>query len=338
VSLADASTERRRARSVTPPRTEREAAVHRVWSGLLGTDRFGVHENFFDLGGHSLLAVQVVRRLTRELQRACTLPMLFRYPSVAALAAALESSDSARAETVVALRAGAAGVPVFCISGVELYQSLADQLGEQSPVFGLFSQAEAAYWSAGEEGSTSAVISLASDYLSAVRARRPCGPYVLAGFSFGGVIAFEMAQQLAELKEEVALLVILDSDPPALVDAHRSAARLAAASLNSGARALLDLGRRLGELAHVSGSDVSEVRRRRYLDAMRQYRARPYAGRALFVESTEQRDYDPGHGWDALLENMAVHRLSARHADILRAPHVASWSREILALLASVRA
>ena len=195
--------------------------------------------------------------------------------------------------------------PVFCISGVELYEPLAKRLAARFPVFGLFSQAEARYWSGADATGSSAVRDLAADYLAAIRRERPSGPYVLAGFSFGGVVAYEIAQQLRAIGADVPLLVVLDSDPPTVADSSASPGwPLPTLPVRSGARALLDLGRRLGDLALSAGgagggflTDRNDSRRPRYLAAMREYRADPYPGRVLLVESMEDRLYDPGHGW-----------------------------------------
>jgi thioesterase domain-containing protein len=283
----------------------------------------------------------VAARITRELKLPCALPMLFRYPTVAALAAALAPVEGERDHSLVALQTQGGGLPVFCISGVEIYQALADRLAG-FPVYGLFSPMEAAYWSSPNHAALPSVRELAADYLRVVRARQPSGPYLLAGFSFGGVLAYEMAQQLTELGESVPLLVILDSDPPrSTMPTSLSGFTFSARPILTGTRALLDLGRRFGGRGrddHSAGAAANEggTRLQRYLAAMRHYRARPYRGRALLVESSEARAYDPGHGWDALIADLKVQRVSSSHVQIFEPRHLDEWSRELRALLDAV--
>jgi amino acid adenylation domain-containing protein len=330
VGLASASIDVRNSRSTTAPRNEGESAIHRVWTGVLGNDRFGVNESFFDVGGHSLLAVLVATRIARELRRPCPLPLLFRYPTIATLAAALEPTPSQRDGSVVTLQSAGDGPPVFCISGVDLYQSVANELAPGFPVYGMFSQVEAAHWANVDRASASSVSELAADYVATIRDMHPSGPYVLVGFSFGGVIAYEMAQQLVNAAVDVPLLVILDSDPPSLADGSSVATRTTVIRpVQDGAKALLSrLGRRLGASAFVQNP-----RRQQYLDAMQDYRALPYTGCALLIESAEGRAYDPGHGWDLLIPNLKIRRVAAAHTEILQPPHVADWASELRALL-----
>jgi thioesterase domain-containing protein len=269
--------------------------------------------------------------------------MLFRYPTIAALAAALAPVKGQRDRSLVTLQTQGDGPPVFCISGVEIYQGLAARLAG-FPVHGLFTPMEAAYWSARNETALPSVRELAADYLRVVREHQPSGPYVLAGFSFGGVIAYEMAQQLTELGISVPLLVILDSDPPRMTTGSHSGFTFSTRPIRTGTRALLDLGRRFGGLArsgddHAAGAAADEggTRLQRYLAAMRHYRARPYRGQALLIESAEERAYDPGHGWDALIANVAVRRVPSAHVKIFEAPHLEGWSQALRALLLTLR-
>ena len=345
VGLVNATTDVRKARVTAPPRDKREAAIHRVWTEVLGDGRFGVHDSFFDLGGHSLLAVRVAARITRELAVPCALPMLFRYPTVATLAAALAPASDTHDDSVVAMRAEGDGPPVFCISGVELYRPLAERLGRRFPVYGVFSPAEAAYWSATEQPPSTSVRELAANYLALVRACRPTGPYVLVGFSVGGVIAYEMAQQLTAAGAEVPLLVVLDSDPPRLDAASRLDSPVSSQSIRTGTRALFELSSRLRSFGGFKtgangGASLDEfrVRRQRYQAAMRGYHARPYFGRAMLVETAEARTYDPGHGWNTLVPDIEIHRVSCTHLKIFEPPHVSGWAKKVQALLESLPA
>jgi thioesterase domain-containing protein len=343
-ALANASTEVRKARVTVPPRNEREAVIHRVWASVLANDRFGVHDSFFDLGGHSLLAVRAAARITAELGLPCALPMLFRYPTVAALAAALPLVGAAHDRSLVTLQPRGDGPALFCISGVEHYQALADQLAPTFPVHALFTPLEASYWSASRDTELPSVRDLAADYVQVMRAHQTAGPYLLAGFSFGGVIAYEMAQQLLAAGEDVPLLVILDSDPPRSAEKSPPGARSSYfRPIRNSTRALLGLAQRIGASARLHDgaadtNDVFQLRRERYLGAMHQYLADPYNGVALLIESAEEPAFDPGYGWDALIRELTVCRLSSTHVGILRPGQLDAWIPQLRALLAALPA
>jgi amino acid adenylation domain-containing protein len=195
------------------PRDVVELGLARLWEDLLGVRPIGVRDNFFALGGHSLLAVRLMVQVRNQF--GCELPLgtlVTRGATVEGLASLLRSGGHAPSfSALVEIQPGCGRDPLFCVhpSGgtVLCYLDLSRHLGADQPVFGLQAR--------GREGGgepLTRVEEMAADYLQAVRSVQPRGPYRLAGWSFGGVVAFEMAQQLRATGERVALLAILDSD------------------------------------------------------------------------------------------------------------------------------
>ncbi len=187
-----------------------EELLAELWRDLLGVARVGRHDNFFDLGGHSLLALQLVHRCRALSPVAPSLRMLFEHPTLAQLAAGLAKSPSGRFSHLVPLQKGSGGPPLFCVhpagGAVFCYLPLAAALGREQTVYGL--QAKGL-----EPGEIAAqtVEEMARAYVAEIRGVQPQGPYHLVGWSFGGLIAYEIACRLEAEGARVALLGLLDT-------------------------------------------------------------------------------------------------------------------------------
>ncbi|HEX2189661.1 MAG TPA: amino acid adenylation domain-containing protein, partial [Longimicrobiaceae bacterium] len=196
----------------TAPRTPTERALADAWAEALGVERVGVHDDFFDLGGHSLAAARAVARVRERTGRDLPLAELFRGGTVERLARLLDGGEApVPAAPVLRLRDGA-GTPLFCVPAAggmgAAYLRLARRLDDR-PVYAL----QARGLAPGERPDAT-VEEMAARHLEAVRAARPRGPYLLAGWSVGGTVAFEMARRLCAAGEEVSLLALIDSWAP----------------------------------------------------------------------------------------------------------------------------
>jgi len=216
------------------PRNEIEQTLAGFWAELLGIQKIGVDDNFFDLGGHSLIAVRLFRMIKKTYQVDFPISVLFEAPTIAQVGELIESSGVAAQED--ALPAGndtsntKAGprlthlvmmhegreqgrTPLFVCAGmfgnILNLRHLAVQIGQDRPVYGL--QARGLY---GGQAPHETFQEMARDNLAEVRTVQPHGPYLLSGFSGGGLVAYEMAQQLMEAGEVVAMIVLLDTPYP----------------------------------------------------------------------------------------------------------------------------
>ena len=201
------------------PRTPTEDLLAAIWAETLGLDRVGIDENFFDLGGHSLLAMQLFTRIRKTFGKNLPMATLFEAPTISQVATAIEQkADAVSWASLRAIRSEGTRPPLFLVPGVGgnviCFHDLAQLLGEQQPVYGLQSRGLD-----GLEQPFGCLEDIAAHFVREVRTVQPQGPYYLGGACIGGVVAFEMAQQLAAAGQQVAMLAMLESWPPS---AHRA--------------------------------------------------------------------------------------------------------------------
>jgi amino acid adenylation domain-containing protein len=193
------------------PRSETEQVLAEIWSEVLGIERVGVHDDFFELGGHSLLAVRLWSQLRQKFDQNLPLASIFQFNTIEQLAGLLDSSDPlARMSPLVAIQPDGTKKPFFCVhpgGGLAMvYYPLAKAIGMDYPFYSFqYPMLHA------EREPYGSIREIASEYIAAMREAQPRGPYLLGGWSFGGLVAFEMAQQLKEQGEQVELLAMLDT-------------------------------------------------------------------------------------------------------------------------------
>ncbi|HEY6323164.1 MAG TPA: alpha/beta fold hydrolase, partial [Thermoanaerobaculia bacterium] len=203
------------AQGAVAPRDALEHELVQVWEEVLGIAPLGVRDDFFRRGGHSLLAVRLMSQVERRLQRRMPLGALFEAPTVERFAALLrrEAAGAAPPGPLVEIRPGGAKPPLFLVhpvgGSVLCYAPLVRHLEAGRPVYGL--QARGLD---GGEAPPATIAAMADDYLAALLAVAPRGPYLLGGWSMGGLVAFEMGRRLQARGEVVAPLLLIDTPPP----------------------------------------------------------------------------------------------------------------------------
>ena len=202
------------AQAYQAPQGALEQTIAALWGELLGRGQVGRLDNFFDLGGHSLLAVVAVNRL-RQAGVEVTLDAFFRYPTVEAMARSLTAGGAcgAGAEGVLAMREQGSLAPLFLVHGItgDIFPlfPLARRIADGIPVYGLPLDDGPRYGSLAQ---------LAARHVASIRALQRRGPYRIAGHSFGGVLAYEIAAQLAASGEQISFLGLIDSYRPEMDD------------------------------------------------------------------------------------------------------------------------
>ncbi|WP_293097886.1 thioesterase domain-containing protein [Moorena sp. SIOASIH] len=170
----------------------------------------GVRDNFFDLGGHSLLAVRLMAEIEKQFGKNLSLAALFQGATLEQLGILLrQKTDTHSWSGLVAIQPQGSQPPFFCMPGsggnVVYFHQLARHLGNDQPFYALQPPSLD-----GVSEPFSSVEEVAAYYLQAIQTLQPSGPYFLGGHSFGVLVAFEMAQQLQQKGETVALLALFD--------------------------------------------------------------------------------------------------------------------------------
>jgi thioesterase domain-containing protein/acyl carrier protein len=191
--------------------SETERKIASIWSSILGIQNIGLNQNFFSLGGHSLIAAQVMIELEKSTGHRFPLTALFEAPTIKALSQLLDSKVKENSwKSLIPIKPEGSSPPLYIVHGsgltVLIFHSLAINMAPEQPVFGL--QARGLN---GIDEPFDNMEDIASYYISEILEQNPKGPYNLAGYSFGGIVAFEMAKQLEAKQKKINFLGIFDT-------------------------------------------------------------------------------------------------------------------------------
>lgn len=183
-----------------------------IWQRVLQLESVQVDDDFFDLGGDSSLALQLFNEIALACGRELPPVTIYQARTIAALAALLDQTTTPRFPALVLLKPGANNIPVFLAHGlggsvIDFFQPVR-HIESDHPIYGLQSKGID-----GLDEPPERIEDMAEFYLHALREVQPCGPYILIGYSLGGLVALEMAQRLTENGEEIALLCMIDAYP-----------------------------------------------------------------------------------------------------------------------------
>lgn len=360
-----------RTKAVIPPQNEWEKQLVEILENTLGVHPIGVESSFFELGVDSLQAVQILLQVEECWQRVLPITILLEAKSIAALAELIrnpgEESDE-KGDTssgkVVSLRSGSGKPFLFCLQGVWRYQEVVHHLDTDQSVYAVFLEEEVELIKTGQYDPVNSVFSsiprLASRYLQSIRSVQPDGPYYLAGFSFGGLIAFEMAQQLQAAGAEVALVAMFDSMMMRKVPLRRRLQCHWNLFLEQGfnyltgkVRCRMDkvIGKTVpltkrpnGDIPPSGGGilpiDIAE--REDLLDevserAARSYEPGRYSGKLLLFRAVDQSFFgetSPDLGWNPVARDLEIHHVPGNHMGIMKGPSASILARHIQTHLA----
>ncbi len=305
-----------------------QSELVKIWEDVLAKKPIGIHDNFFELGGHSLLAARLMHRTGQALKKTLPLAMLFQAPTIEQLALVLRQEGWSRHwSSLVPIQPAGSQPPFFCIHGVGGnvvgFYELGRHMGPDYPFYGLQSQGLD-----GQHPCHGRVEEMAAHYLDEIRTVQPKGPYFFGGFSFGGLVAYEMAQQLRAAREEVGLVVLFDTYPGNLRPVTTSFIKLLLQptrqhlfhDLPKAARKRIRrtfLSMRVPRLLkHVRTSNKA---------AADHYVLKPYQGKATLMRATEislRSVDDPHAAWSHLVGSLEVRDIVSDHYGILVEPQV----------------
>ncbi|MCB9183925.1 MAG: amino acid adenylation domain-containing protein [Flavobacteriales bacterium] len=310
------------------PRTSAERTLAAIWGRVLNAPDIGIHDDFFDLGGHSLIGIQLLGLVEQQFGRALPLKTIFEAPTIAQFAELLKGEGGTHEwKNLSLIQSEGDGLPLFCVHGDEASYFIPKHLGPTRPFYAFFHQGED-----GRRIERTTVKDIAAHLISELRQARPHGPYLITGYSFGGVVAYEMAQQLRDAGEEVPLLVLLDTYAP---DLHKAAIQSDLRFFDPVKKAVM---RWLVRRA-LRRSGVVPARLRNfhivdtYDEAVMAYQPRPYHGRITVFKAKES--WGPADmGWTALSSGgLDVHTLPGDHYSMIQEPQVAAVANELQKLI-----
>jgi acetoacetyl-CoA synthetase len=317
--------------------------VTSIWQRLLHRSSIRAEDNFFDLGGNPSIAVQLFSEIAQVYGRELPPSMIYCAPTIAALAAMLEQPTLSRFPPLVLLRSGTGDRPVFIAHGLggnvmDLFL-LVKHLRSPRPIYGL--QARGLD---GVDEPFERIEDMAQFHLHAIKELQPLGPYFLIGYSFGGLVVFEIAQRLSENGDKVALLAMLESYPHnrflSLGQRLRLLSRQAKHHVSSAIQlplreAFSYVLRHLAGRLHISGDGHGSMRDRRpdgvsfsravarvrdsAYRALECYRPRFYKGKLRFVKAETSAEFprDAAAVWSNLVDEFEVETIPGDHLCIL---------------------
>ncbi|MEH2235674.1 amino acid adenylation domain-containing protein [Nostoc sp.] len=345
------------------PRNELEFQLTKIWEQVLGIEPIGVRDNFFELGGHSILAVKLFWQIEKTFSRNLPLAILFQSGTVEALAkiicqeedlainlALVNTLDQSKSSwsSLLEIQPNGSKPPFFCIHGlggeVLCFRELALHLGSDQPFYGLQPQGLD-----GKHSFHTRIEDMAAHYIQEIQTLQPNGPYFLGGYSFGGVVAFEMARQLQEQGEQVGILVLLDSCRPGYSWRPSFLRRVFLHLNNVVQQGPIYLWQKVVRWSHWRKHHLQNTYNR-YLEevlhlpetdkhlkiidantqAMSEYIFSPYFGRAILLRTDDQSrseaigtEYDPQFGWgDVVAGGLDIHYIPGSHLGLLNEPQV----------------
>lgn len=318
------------------PRDILESRLIKLWETVLGVRPIGVRHNFFELGGHSLLAVRLMHRIEQALGKTLPIATLFQAPTVAQLAAILRQEGWSPAwSSLVPIQPSGSKLPFFCVHGaggaVIRFYDLARYLGSDQPVYGLQAQGLD-----GKDSYHTRVEDMATHYIKEIRSVQPEGPYFLGGYSLGGIVAFEMAQQLMAQGQEPPLVVLFETFcPPCVGDtfAHECWALFKLFWITAPEKWSY-VSRKFQTLVARIRAPLRDMRlpgalknvRRACQQSARDYIPRVYPGRVIMFQSSERPLMpfrDPRAGWNAYAcQGLEIREIPSDHDNILLEPQV----------------
>jgi acyl-CoA synthetase (AMP-forming)/AMP-acid ligase II/thioesterase domain-containing protein len=325
------------------PRDDLERTLVEIWQHVLGIKEIGIEDHFFDeLAGTSIQGLQTFAELATRMDLDLPPTTLLQAPTIASMAEIIRSGvGQPRYTSLVPVRTTGSKTPFFCVhgggGGVFFVRDIANHLPEDRPVYGL----QAAGFSTGTPGVYRPVQEIAARYLAEIRDVQPHGPYLLGGLSFGGLVAYEMAQQLLRQGEETALLALLDTKLWQLTeegrdDPKRHFKRMSEMSLGQKLWYVIGgIGRRAYRKFRQARVMISlrafhrlpkNLRKFHYFplfaDATREYRPEPYPGDALFISEKDSSE-EQTMNWTPLIQGgIEMYEIPVGHFDLVVEPHV----------------
>jgi thioesterase domain-containing protein len=368
LGISDSNEAAKNERPFTLPRDEVESQLASIWGNLLNYEPVSVHDDFFEVGGHSLLAIRFFDQIEEITERKLPLALLFEAPTIAELANIIQDDTwEATKSSIVAISGSkqnqeTAQRPFYCIipPGDELlvFNDVAKEIGNERPFMGL------QYGVHGETPITT-VEEMAAYFVEQITPTDHSEPFLLGGYCFGGLIAYEMAQQLTARGHQVGLVVLIDSNVPGAVwQLPNTVDDILAVRLKNIKQNLIQK-----KLVYTWGriTDIWKLRvwqpiwqkvHKRYVNTGRKwpeilrdfvfindyaannYQVKPYHGAVILLQAKDRAfftGYLPHLGWEEYVKgDFTDHFVSGSHETLLRGSNAEALAQEVKTALTAV--
>ena len=291
-----------------------------IWQRVLQLSSVQVDDDYFDLGGDSSLALQLFNDIATACGRELPPVTIYQARTIAALAALLDQTTTLRFPALVLLKPGADKTPIFLAHGlggsvIDFFQPVRC-IESDHPIYGLQTKGID-----GIDEPPERIEDMADFYLHALKEMQPCGPYVLIGYSLGGLVALEMAQRLTANGEKIGLLCMIDAYPYMRYLRLGQNIRLA---FRQAGRGLHIFGNSSEDLIYqpppgiILTPAMKRVRERAYV-ALTRYRPRFYRGKIKFVRAAVLTGFpaDAEAVWRPLAERVEVETVPGDHLGMI---------------------
>jgi len=360
----------------TSPRYDVEQKLANIWTEVLGVNRVGIHDDFFDLGGHSLLAAQLFVRIDRAFGKQFPAATITSARTIEQLADIVRQEvKPSPCSLLVPIQPNGTKRPFFWACGYTSDVFLPRYLGKDQPLYGLLNQCHD-----GKRSVYNRLEDIAAHHLREIRSVQSEGPYYLGGFCFGGMVAFEMAQQLKRQGQEVALLFLVDlatiKNCKFLVDRLLASGQLLAEmesfrdEVSRHLRELFTLGYR-EKLAYVrvrvadrinqviagannvvkklirtgcfiTGHSIPPSLRLDYIvtvdsRVLRDYDPPLYPGSIVHIKA-QASAYDPQFVANLTAGGLETYEIACRHSDLISESHIHVWAKQLMSYLSETQA
>lgn len=336
----------------------------KIWEETLGVSSINPYDNFFDLGGHSLLAVKLMTLIEKKFKKHIPMNALFQNPTLKSQADLLRTNIVIEPnKVIVPIQASGDRNPLFCIhpigGSVFCYMTLSKHLGNQQPLYGLqqpvFNEPNPDLW----------IENLAKHYIKAMQTIQPTGPYQVLGWSFGGILAYEIATQLKNHDQEVSSLTLIDSFLPnstnltQIIDDNELTLFWVKDLYSSMGKSFTDQSVKLKGLDHQEqlefickkinqdGLFPIEIALtylesilsvfKKNIEGLINYHPKPYEGDiAIYYADKTENDFEKiqmiNHWTHLISGNVKLHKVACSHYEILQEPHINLLTKELKSL------
>jgi amino acid adenylation domain-containing protein len=346
-----------------PPATPTEERLAAIWSELLGVSPIGRDESFFELGGHSLAALQLFARIAREWNVRIPMAVLIQSPTPRLLGRLIDQEVSPGSEGVALIRSILIPVkpdghlpPLFCIhggdGGVFFYNELGQHLPADRPMFAIESPTLATQ----EKITPAPVGETAATYAAEIRRHQPTGPYFLAGYSYGGLLVYEIARLFIGQGETIAFAGLFDTVNPATrIREYSLFERMDVFWNDNGESGLIGRITRMisrakegiathlrfkREIRQVESAGItpphSELRmlqvREAHWKSMMEFEPQPLDCHVtLFKSDTTNDKFDipKDYGWTPMVSSLEIIEVPGRHLTMFSGLHVAALANQV---------